>query len=154
MRVMTTSHFTVIPDFNAQSAKPVCYFTNLPKQEADTPQKQPHEVDHFILRGPEIEFEGYMDIRPDVIITTAREIFQMSTPEEVADLVQERNDLEEALKQAEEARDAANSRLQAMILQNAEQIVQIAGLEEALSQSYEDLYDPADLADLIDETVI
>jgi len=138
------THFQVIPDFNAQSANgATCYISHLPKQSRRTPQQQEHELDEFVLRGPEIEFEGYLDIRPAVIMETAQWLGMVS--KEAAEV------LREALKQAEESRiaalaraEAAESRLTDMILVNAEQIVQEQALADELAAAYEDLYDHTD----------
>lgn len=67
------TYFQVISDFDAQSAQPTCYISHLGKQEPGL-NKQEHEVDPFILRGPEIDFEGHLDIRPEVVLTTAHEL--------------------------------------------------------------------------------
>lgn len=140
MSMTQLTHFQIIPDFNAQSARPVCYLSHLPKQNRRRPQQQDHEVDEFILRGPEIDFEGYMDIRPAVIIDTAREAFGMVSAAE-AETLQAALQLQQELSERLQAElDTANERLKGMILANAEQIVQISGMEAELTQAYEDLY--------------
>jgi hypothetical protein len=146
------THFQVVSDFNqgGPSAKAVCYISHLPKMKKDTPQKQPHEVDEFILRGPEIEFEGFLDIRPEVIITTALEL-GMHTAATV-------ETLQLALEQSEDARvaalvraETAEARVDDLIVYNAEQIVGEAALVVELGEAYEDLYDYPDELDYLDE---
>ena len=147
---MQPTHFQIRPDFDAQSARPVCYFTNLPKMKRDTPQQQEHEIDEFVLRGPEIAFEGYMDIRPAVIIDTAREVFGMITPAEADALRAEIAEISQAYEASQIQVASLRDQVRSLTLQNAEQIVEIAGFQEELSQAYEDLYDPTDLTDLLD----
>lgn len=142
---MQPTHFTIIPDFDAQSANGgLCYISKLPKQKKDTPQKQAHEVDEFILRGPEISFEGYFDIRPAVIIETAREVFDMYMPEEVAELQAERNALDNEVLRLEQELDEANDRLSQQILLNAEQIVALEAAQNELEAAYTELYEDED----------
>lgn len=141
---MRPTHFQIIPDFDGQSANGArCYFTNLSRQKADPkrPQQQPHEVDEFVLRGPAISFEGFMDIRPAVIIDTAREVFGMWTAESVEDLTYANSLLKETLAAESKRADDAEQRLKDMILANAEMIVQQQALSDELGQAYEDLYD-------------
>lgn len=137
------THFIAIPDFDGRSARgPKCYITNLVRQDADPkrPQQQPHEIDAFILRGPQIEYEGFLDIRPSVIRDTAVEFLGMIDADEAERLRSENVDLMVALVLAEERADTNQGRLEDMILANAEQIVQIASLSDELGQAYEDLY--------------
>lgn len=136
------THFQIIPDFDAQSAKQVCYISHLPKMPIrETPQIQDHERDPFILRGPEIDFEGFMDIRPAVIIETAREVFEMVSKEEYEAIVAERSALDDEVARLEKQNDELNDRLKAMILQNAEQIVQAEALSTELDSVYSEMYD-------------
>lgn len=145
------TYFQVIPNFDAQSRNgAVCSFSGLPKQEQDTPQKQEHEVDEFILRGPEIEFEGYLDIRPAVIYETALQL-GMVHADEYAAVEAQADALVIRLIAAETALEAAEDRLKQMILVNAEQITQEEALHGELTQAYEDLYDPVELVHLVDE---
>lgn len=144
------AHFQVISDFNAQSAKQVCYVSNLPLQKRRTPQQQDHEIDEFVLRGPEISFEGYLDLRPAVILETAAELGMVSAAKHEA-LRGENLLLRQELDNALARLDEANERLQGMILLNAEQIVQEEALAEELTQAYEDLYDPHELSHVVDE---
>lgn len=152
LRDMTNAptHFQIIDNFNGQSARPVCYFTNLEKQVRTTPQQQDHEVDEFILRGPLVDFEGYIDIRPAVIIDTAREVFGMISAAEAQVLAQVDADLNAALAEAEAQIESLKTQLRAMILANAEQIVQEEALAAELGQAYEDLYAPEEMLALID----
>ena len=143
LRMSKLSFFQVIPDFDHQSARPVCYVSNLPKQYRKTPQQKESQLDEFILRGPSIDFEGHLDIRPAVILQTAQEL-GMVPAEEVDRLVRRLSEVEEGLKNAEYQATAANSRLTDQILQNAEQIVEIQGLKEELESVYEEQYSAED----------
>lgn len=137
------THFRIIPDFDNQSARgPKCYITGLSKQRKDPsrPQQQEHEIDEFILRGPAIDFEGYMDIRPAVIRETAQDLLGMITKSQAAALLSRAIDAETALALANERADTNQARLEDMILANAEQIVQISALGDELEQAYADLY--------------
>lgn len=149
-RMSKLSYFQVIPDFDQQSARPVCYISNLPKQHRKTPQQKESQLDEFILRGPDIDFEGHLDIRPAVILQTAQEL-GMWPAREVDKLVRRLAELEEALVDAEYRATQANSRLTDQILQNAEQIVEIQGLKDELESVYEEQYSVDD--DLEDEDV-
>ena len=137
------THFRIIPDFDQLSANGAkCYFTHMPLQrpDPDRPQQQAHEVDEFILRGPEIAFEGYMDVRPAVIIETARELLGMGTAAEVKDLFTANQLLTEANEALQDRLSTAENRLRDMILANAEQIVQISALETEIESAYDELY--------------
>lgn len=122
LRYMTQpTHFQVIPDFNGQSRNGAkCSITNLPKIPKQTPQQQPHEIDEFILRGPEIEFEGYFDIRPAVIIDTAREVFDMVTAEEYESVVAELAMTADSLTVAQDRIEELEGRLEAFLLTREE----------------------------------
>lgn len=97
--------FQVIDDFDSTSANgSTCYISGLPKQKGDL-HSQPHEIDHFILRAGEIDFEGHMDIRAQVILDTARELGMVSR-EEADDRVAK------AVKKAEK-KAAANFKVEA-----------------------------------------
>ena len=137
---MSFTHFYVIDDFNAQSAKPSCYISNLPKMKKRTVQQSDAEVDPFILRGPEIDFEGYMDIRPAVILETAREL-GMATEEEFAALKDQYHNALEDNKRLRRLLETEIDRNKALTLKNAEQIVQEEALTAELEAAYADLYD-------------
>lgn len=67
-------NFYRIPDFNPRSYRGADFFTRLLKQPDDG-FHQAHEVDEFILRGPEIVFDdgrgprslGFADFKPSVL---------------------------------------------------------------------------------------
>jgi hypothetical protein len=118
------THFDIIDDFNAQSRKPVCSITNLPKQSREnaTVQAQPHEIDDFILRGPDIDFEGFFDIRPVVIIETAREVFGMVDGEAYEFACHEAARFLQYHSEEVEAHTETKARLESMIQLNADLI--------------------------------
>jgi hypothetical protein len=136
------THFHVVDDFDAQSANGgKCYITHLPKMNRKAPQQQDHEIDEFILRGPDIDFEGYMDIRPVVIIETAREVFGMRTEEEYAELRESLEATERARVKAVLRAEAAEARADDLIVLNAEKIVTEQTLMTELETTYDDWLD-------------
>jgi len=139
---MPMTHFRIIEDFDGQSANGAkCYLSNLSKQKRRTPQQQDHEIDEFILRGPAISFEGYMDIRPAVIIETATELLGMLSPASAAALEAEKAELHESnLALMQEVADL-RQRCDVYAVAQAEMIQQMQALELELGQAYDDIYD-------------
>jgi len=73
--------FQIIPNFNGQSRNGGgCSLSNLPMQEPAL-GRPAEQVDEFVLRGPEIEFEGHFDIRPSVIREMAAALGMVSEAE-------------------------------------------------------------------------
>ncbi len=111
--ILQLSFFQVIPDFDQLSRNgATCSISNLNKA-LPALGREPHEVDDFILRGPEVEYEGYIDIRPSVIIQTAMEL-GMVTAEENAALVYDRDSLFEDLRSSQAEAAALQQELDAL----------------------------------------
>lgn len=130
------SFWQIRPDFDAQSRNgSVCSLTGLDRQKARLGRK-PEEEDHFVLRGPMIDHEGYFDVRPAAILQTAKEL-GMYYENEVSEIV------DEAVKKA-----TALARVEA-----ADEIATLQSKIELLTSllrddQYEVPYSPEDLADL------
>lgn len=121
--------FRKIDDFDTQgkSYSPgKCAITNVPRQNA-APGKQPHEVDDFVLRGPEITFHdgrgdvslGHFDVRPFAIAEAAQEFCGMLSPQASAELAERCEALEETVillqTQVEEAEAFARAAEQRLV---------------------------------------
>ena len=138
--------FQRIEDFDAQSANGgKCYISNLPRQVFDprSPHTAGQDFDEFILRGPMIDFEGYLDIRPSVIVAEARAL-GMLTVEEVAEIQERSEDAEAAVLAAESEFLRLRTLNEALLLAQADSIIEFQALELELGQAYDDLYDDSD----------
>lgn len=97
--------FQVIHDFDANTYRGVCAVSGRGKREAGL-GVQPHEVDAFVLRGPEIEVYGesygHFDIRPSVLREIAIATLDLVPASALEDAEGHRHDAEVLL---EDARD-------------------------------------------------
>ena len=160
------THFHQIPDFKADSFSPVCPITHLPKQEQpkNEPPKQPHEVDAFILRGPEVTFfdgrgersMGFFDVRPAAIAEAAIEHLGMVRADEIEKVEQALKSAESALGAARAEVESLKAQVAALTLGNAELIVQQESLLQSRfddsdyeAEDTEDYLDMLDSADLL-----
>lgn len=142
--------FTPIDDFKSNSFRPICPMTGLGKQKA-SPYKADYEVDEFILRGPEITFYdgrgdvslGFFDVRPQAIREAAQEHLNM-VPEHIhAQVKAEAAGAAAALADALREVDGLRDQVRGLILANAELITEVAGVQDALQEAYDELYPDA-----------
>lgn len=134
-----TTFFSVIPEFNGQSRNGAkCSVSNRDRSKSKL-GKADHEVDHFVLRGPMIDHEGFFDLLPTVITETAHDL-GMSYPFEVEAQVEQR-----AQELANEVRAEYEARLS-----TAESKISL--LTEMLLDRgiIEEPFDPADMIYLTD----
>ena len=119
---MKLTHFTAQADFQSDSATPKCYISNLPKTR-DGGATQVAEPEDFVLRGPRIDYEGFLDIRVGVITDTATELGMVSAERaeayqsEIAQMRLYVSELEDNLARSQ-------NRLKEQVLLNAEMIVE------------------------------
>jgi hypothetical protein len=107
--------FTRIPDFDDTSAKKGrCYVMNIPKPEED----------EGVFRGPLIDFEGFLDISERAIREAAREIGMLDADKATA-LKRELAAAEVRADLAETNAAEMRSRLEQMILENAELVTEV-----------------------------
>ena len=155
------AHFQTIPDFQPDSFQQVCPITHLPKQKQpnNEPPKQPHEIDSFIFRGPEITFFdgrgerslGYFDIRPAAIRDTAIEYLGLVDAGEHAREVASRKKLQFALDAARTEVESLKAQVSALTLGNAELLVQQESIlrdRYGADDDYDDYLDMLDVPDV------
>ncbi len=140
--------FAPIDNFDQQSYRSVCPVTHLPKQGPDL-GKQAHEIDEFILRGPEIVFDdgrgdvslGYFDVRPDVIRQAAADHLGMIHRDAFDEVVEGYREASEALGAAKLRIEELEERFAAVSLANAELLVQAEAAEAEVEAVYEEIYE-------------
>lgn len=115
------SYFSqVLTDFTMQSRNgAVCSLSNLPVNTNDP--------DDFVLRGPEIEYEGFFDVRSSVIRAAAEDLGMV--PADEYQVLQYVND---ELSTVVKDLTAENERLEELIAYQRDL------LEDALSRRYEE----------------
>lgn len=97
--------FRKIEDFDNMSRNgSTCSLTNLPKQGGKKARQTLH--DHFVLRGPMIEYEGYFDVRPTAIAEVAAEFCDMVPASKLTRYKKKIKALEEELAEVTGHRDA------------------------------------------------
>jgi len=160
------SAFTPHPNFDASSYRPYCAVTRLPLQKAGL-GVQDHEIDHFILRGPEITLDdgrgerslGFVDVRPVVIREAAEKHLGMVSRDVHARTRTKLRETEALLDDARTLAEGFRDQVRGLVLGNAELITEIAGLQEALEQAYAELYPEGedlggDVYDLSDDELL
>jgi len=140
--------FVPHPDFNhtGRSYRPVCPLTGLPKQ-APGPRKQPHEVDEFVFRGPEIVFEdgrgsvslGFFDVRPAAVAEAAETHLGMVPRAAHEAFRAETEGLRDELLAAQEALAVSQAETAASQAAVAAQARMIAALEGRITEYEADL---------------
>lgn len=158
--------FTPHPDFDSSSFKPNCAVTGLPKQGPGL-GVQEHEVDQFILRGPEITFQdgrgevslGFLDVRPIVIQEVAETHLGMVSRQVHARTRTKLRETEALLDDARTEVEGLRDQVRSLILANAELITEATGLENALEEAYAELYPDGedlggDVYDLSDDELL
>ena len=144
LNAMTTA-FTPHPDFDRSSYKQQCPVTGIGKQKAGL-GVQPHDVDNFILRGPEIiardgsgEWSlGFFDIRKAAVQHAAEQHLGMVKASTYAKARQERNHYRSELESARSEIESLRAQVNSLVLGNAELITQVSGRDEEIERLTEE----------------
>ena len=156
---MSENKFIPAPNFTSGSYKQICPVTNLGKQ---APAYGNENGDPFVFRGPEITYHdgrgpcslGTFDVRPQAIDDAARNYLYMHTKEEYDELRETYAAVDAAHFALEVENSNLRTRLDAMILAEAENIVNSKALEQELMNAYAELYGYDDSSDSDSEDVL